>query len=79
MNSLADAMREIEPDICTRGNVGLDLLLNGTPQQIQEAVHQIKQATSGRKHMIAASDYLFYHIPEENVIALCKAANQYQE
>ena len=79
VNSLADAMREIDPAICTRGNVGLDLLLNGTPQQIQEAVYQIKQATSGRKHMIAASDYLFYHIPEENVVALCEAADQSQE
>ena len=29
--------------------------------------------------MIAASDYLFYHIPEENVIALCEAANQSRE
>ncbi len=31
----------------------------------------------GRKHILAASDYLFYQIPEENVYAMCEAVREF--
>jgi len=68
--SLKDAMSEIDPEICTRGNVGLDVLLNGTPETVRSVTQEVLSATAGRKHIVAASDYLFYDIPEENVHAM---------
>lgn len=75
--SLADALSKIEPSICTRGNLGLDVLLNATPQEVQSKTREILAAARGRKHIVAASDYLFYQIPRENVQAMIDAVNEF--
>ncbi|MEN6383842.1 MAG: uroporphyrinogen decarboxylase family protein [Phycisphaerales bacterium] len=67
VDDLRKARQILSPGICTRGNIGLDILLNGTLEQIEEQTLKILDATNGYKHMIAASDYLFYDIPLENV------------
>ena len=36
-------------------------------------------AAKGRKHIVAASDYLLYDVPEENVIAMCDAVEEYYQ
>ncbi len=77
IKSLADALSKIDPKICTRGNVSMSLLINGTPDQIRQEVFSIMDAAKGRKHMVAASDYLMYEVPEENVVALCEAVEEY--
>jgi len=79
VRSLADAFGKLSPDICTRGNIGLDLLLEGTPAQVVEKSLEILEVASkaGRKHVLAASDYLFHDIPEENVQAMCRAVRQF--
>jgi hypothetical protein len=77
VTSLADAMTRIDPSICTRGNVGLDLLLNGTPDTIRQATFEVLRQTRGRKHMVAASDYLFYETPEANVRAMASAVAEF--
>ncbi len=73
--SLEDAFNKLDPSICTRGNIGLDLLLQGKPDEIIEKSLCILQTAQrmGRKHILAASDYLFYDIPEDNVHAMCQA------
>lgn len=77
--SLADALSKIDPSICTRGNVSMSLLLNGTPAEVRDSVFEIMDAAKGRKHIVAASDYLMYDVPEENVIALCNAVEEYYQ
>lgn len=74
--SLEDALSKLDPDICTRGNLGLDVLLNETPDIIREKTFEILEASQGRKHMVAASDYLFYDIPEENVHAMASTVRE---
>jgi len=64
---LARARRILDPEMCTRGNLGLDVLLQGTPDDVAQATMKILDATKGFKHIVAASDYLFYDIPLENV------------
>ena len=68
----------IDENICTRGNVGLDVLLNGSAEEIEKATLDVLDATRGTKHMVAASDYLFYDIPLENVKVLMDTVNQYK-
>jgi hypothetical protein len=75
--SLADAMTKLDPAICTRGNIGLDLLVNATPEVIRDKTLQIMEQTEGRKHIVAASDYLFYQVKEENVHAMVNAVQEY--
>ena len=75
IKSIGDAFGKLDPDICTRGNVGLDKLLLARPEEILEISLSIleKAKNMGRKHILAASDYLFYDIKEENVRAMVKA------
>jgi len=78
--SMRDAFSKLDGSICTRGNIGLDLLLNGAPDEIREKSIDILQAAKnmGRKHILAATDYLFYGIPEENVHAMCQAVKDFK-
>lgn len=70
VEDFAKARQILDKNMCTRGNIGLDLLLNGTPEQIAMATHSIVEKSRGYKHFVAASDYLFYDIPLENVKAV---------
>ena len=79
VQSIEDAFSKIDERICTRGNIGLDRLLTDTPQQIKEHSLRILETAKrmGRKHVLAASDYMFYDIPEENVHAMCEAVREF--
>lgn len=70
VESLAEARAKLPAEMCTRGNIGLDILLTGTPDDARRAAESVLRATQGHKHMVAASDYLFYDIPLENVRAV---------
>jgi uroporphyrinogen-III decarboxylase len=74
--SLADALKKIDSGICTRGNLGLDVLVNATPQEVYKQTQKLIKESQGRKHIIAASDYLFYEVPEENVHAMARAVKE---
>ncbi len=76
VKSLEKARQVCPVEMCTRGNIGLDVLLNGTKQEVEQEVIRVIQATKGYKHMIAASDYLFYDIPLENVKTIVETASQ---
>jgi hypothetical protein len=70
--------REIcDSRMCTRGNVGLDVLLNGSKEQVAQATEEVIKATEGSKHMVAASDYLFYDIPLENAQTIVETVQNY--
>lgn len=79
VKSIEDAFSKIDERICTRGNIGLDRLLSDSPEQIKEqSFHILEMAKRmGRKHILAASDYMFYEVPEENVHAMCEAVREF--
>jgi hypothetical protein len=77
IKSIADAFTKLDDKICTRGNVSLSKLVTGTPELIRQEVYSIMEAAKGRKHIVAASDYLLYDVPEANVKALCDAVEEY--
>jgi uroporphyrinogen-III decarboxylase len=70
ISSLKYARDVLNKNICTRGNLGLDILLNGTQDDVVKATQNIIESTKSTKHIVAASDYLFYDIPLENVKAM---------
>ena len=79
VKSIEDAFAKLDPQICTRGNIGLDKLLSETPEQIKERSLRILETAKrmGRKHILAASDYMFYETPIENVHAMCEAVSEF--
>lgn len=79
VKSIEDAFSKLSAEICTRGNIGLDALLHDKPEQIYEkAWHILEMAKSmGRKHILAASDYMFYDTKIENVHAMCRAVKDF--
>ena len=79
ISDLAHAREILDPQICTRGNIGLDLLLNGTVEEIEAATIKIIEATEHHKHMVAASDYLFYDIGLDNVKTVVRTVKNYQK
>lgn len=78
--SIEDAFSKLDKSMCTRGNVGMEILIEGTPDQVTEKVNHImdEAVRSGRKHVVAASDYLMAEVKEENVRALCDAVAAYK-
>lgn len=79
VKSLEDAFSKLDSAICTRGNLGLDLLLTASPAEILDRSVRILETAQrmGRKHILAASDYLFYDTPAENVHAMCEAVRRF--
>lgn len=80
VKSIEDAFTKLDTKMCTRGNVGMDTLINGTPDEVARQVEHIMSDAlkAGRKHVVAASDYLMYEVKEENVRALCDAVRDYK-
>lgn len=81
VKSIEDAFSKLSPEICTRGNIGLDKLLQCNPQEIKEISFKILEAAHkmNRKHILAASDYMFYDTPAENVHAMCEAVREFNK
>ncbi len=79
VKSIEEAFSKLDEEICTRGNIGLDDLLNCEPNEIKEKSLQILQTAKqmGRKHILAASDYMFYGTKTENVQAMCQAVAEF--
>lgn len=81
VKSIEDAFSKLSPEICTRGNIGLDKLLQAEPQEIKELTYEMLTVAKkmGRKHIVAASDYMFYDTKIENVHALCEAVSEFNK
>jgi hypothetical protein len=77
VKDLSEARKILNPEMCTRGNIGLDVLLNGSREDVEQATAKILEATRGTKHIVAASDYLLYDIPLENVGTMVKTVREY--
>ena len=73
--SLRDAVRGISYEIITKGNLSLELMRNGTPDQIAEAVRAINDATAGRRHIIGQADAtILAGTPHENIRTFVETA-----
>ena len=75
--SLKEAVDKINDEIITKGNLPLELLLRGTPEQITEAVINIANETKYRRHIIGQADAtLLPGTPSENINAFVTAVER---
>ncbi len=72
-NDLAESRRAIDPAICTKGNLNLGLLRDGTPEQIVDATQKIVNAVEGYSHIFSTADGVLEGTPPENYIAFIRA------
>ncbi|MCU0646055.1 MAG: hypothetical protein MUC94_17565, partial [bacterium] len=78
-NDLAESRKYIDPRICTKGNFNLNLLREGTPDQIADATRQMVASVRGWKHILSTADAVLPGTPPENFIALVKTAREASE
>ncbi|MFH1571758.1 MAG: uroporphyrinogen decarboxylase family protein [Gemmatimonadota bacterium] len=75
-NDLADARRRLATRTCTKGNLDLDLLRDGTAAQVAAATRAVVAAVAGRPHIYSTADAVLPGTPPENLIAHVRTARQ---
>ena len=67
--SLAWAREKLEDHIVSKGNIPLDILLEGSPADVRGAVRKVKESTKRYRHIIGLSDNILNGTPEINLKA----------
>ncbi len=78
IDDLAAARRQLSPRICTKGNMDLGLLRNGSPQEVAQATRAILEATRGYRHIVGTADAVLPGTPMENIRAMVQAAKAWR-
>ncbi len=75
-NSLAESRRALDPSICSKGNLNLQILRGGTPGDVEAGVRSIFEAVRGGKHVLSTADGVLEGTPADNFIAFVRAARE---
>ena len=78
-NNLAESRRRLDPDICTKGNLSLPLLCNGSVEEVEAATRAMVQAVAGYSHIYSTADAVFAETPAENFITFIRTAKEEAE
>ena len=76
LEDLGWARKQLDPGICTRGNMDLEFLKTSTPAEIASRSAQILKETSGYRHIVGTADEILAGTPLENVKAMADSALQ---
>ena len=75
---LGDLQRRYGGQVCFCGNISVDALSRGTPQQVDALVHEaIKVAAPGGGYIAGSANSIPYYAKAENVIAMQRAVRKY--
>jgi len=72
--SLRWGRERLDPAIATKGNMPLNILLHGTPDDVREEVRRIKAETAGWRHIVGLSDDVLKGTPLANARAFVEEA-----
>jgi len=73
--NLKESFGYLDPAIISKGNLALELLRDGTPEQIEAAVCDIIEQSNGRRHIIGQADAtILSGTPVENIRTFLSAA-----
>ena len=75
-NDLAAARRLLDPKICTKGNLSLILLRDGSVEDVVSATRKMVQAVRGYTHIFSTADAVFAETPVENFVAFLRTARE---
>jgi uroporphyrinogen-III decarboxylase len=74
--SLQWARQRLIPEIITKGNIPLNVLLNGTEEEVRSEVRKVKEETQGYRHIVGLSDDVLHNTPLSNCLALVDEARR---
>lgn len=75
-NDLGESRRYIDRRICTKGNLNLRLLRDGSPAEIEEQVRKIVLDVSGYPHIFSTADGVLQGTRPENFITFVRAMRE---
>jgi hypothetical protein len=78
-NNLAESRRFVDRSICTKGNLNLRLLRDGSPDQITEEVQCMVASVRGYAHIYSTADGVLPGTRPENFLAFVAAARRASE
>ncbi len=76
---LDDAYKILGPQVVRCGNIDPVTVQNKTAEEIEELTTKILEKERGRKHIISAGCEITVNTPLENLMAIRKASNKYQQ
>lgn len=68
-NRLEESRRHIDPHVCTKGNLNLRLLRDGSPEEIRAEARRMVGAVRGYPHVFSTADAVLPGTPPENFVA----------
>lgn len=75
--SLAWGRQQLRPEIITKGNIPLEVALQGTPEEVRRKVQYVLDAAKGFRHIVGFSDNILPGTPCENLKAFVDEARKY--
>jgi len=78
-NDLSESRRHLNSAICSKGNLSLGLLRDGTVEEVVQATKQMVKAVQGYPHIHSTADAVFAETPAENFVAFLQTARDESE
>lgn len=75
-NDLAESRCHVDRGICTKGNLNLRMLRDGSPAEIAEQVSKIVSDVRGYPHIVSTSDAVLQGTRPENLITFVRATRE---
>ena len=75
-NELAAARARLRPGTCTKGNLDLGLLRDGSVEEVTAATRGMVEATRGQAHVHSTADAVLPGTPPENFLAHLRTARE---
>jgi len=73
-NDLAESRHALDPAICSKGNLSLGLLRDGTPEAVTQATKAMISAVKGYAHILSTADAVYAETPPKNFVAFLRTA-----
>jgi len=74
--SLQWAREKLDPKIATKGNLPLNILLQGSTEDVRADVRRIRAQTAGTRHIVGLTDDLLKNTPLANALAFVDEARK---
>lgn len=78
-NDLSESRSCVDRSICTKGNLNLRLLRDGSPEEITKTVQKMVEAVDGYAHIYSTADGVLPGTPAENFVTFVRAAQDAAE
>jgi uroporphyrinogen-III decarboxylase len=78
-NNLSESRRSLSPSVCSKGNLSLGLLRDGSVEEVVKATQQMVRVVQGYAHIHSTADAVYAETPAENFIAFVQTAREEAE